>query len=613
MKNVSGPTRTQLNKLSGRAGRNVLSKHFTSPNSSVSKTGYDVAEAWEVEHPLECLCLVIPTQLACAVLNGSFHCVMIAARQMRRNSALFADWPPKSFFKTRAVTFLQPKQTTQQEMLSDLRELHADLVKWKPHIVSIPRPLDEQPLIEARLDQHMHLLHNLQVSFSGTVDPSACKAYPSIQFLESLLASWLLRTVRDMKPIARHIVTVCVPSYLQAAMHKRIEQPMSIPSKICILYGQTSLDLAFSRLCEIFSPPGGGPPPAWWLWADSSPMGGHNWQLCYMHYATCASDSDWLLLARSHHELCKRNVAGTDTWANFLDNDEGNSDFVITSDAEADDPIEPKPSEPSATLRVDDGEFDFSSSDEGGEGDAARVQPEEVSQMSTQKLTRVVCDNLSYHTPMPQALGQRAATMPHKTSCVCSSFRFATSGAKGLDNCLQAGVSGTFDLGVEYGVADVPYADFDSHFSENLQPSRIARDDGEMGADFEDNLPEERAFLFSHMLPIAALLHIIDGLEKDLHESLPGFSGMMTHLLAVMGLLCYEGPKNAFVHRVVQGGGFNRYTMHFQQTFPLFTEQRWRSFVDTIDWLLPLRPFLVETWNPHLFGQFKSKIGRSEC
>ena len=83
----------------------------------------------------------------------------------------------------------------------------------------------------------------------------------------------------------------------------------------------------------------------------------------------------------------------------------------------------------------------------------------------------------------------------------------------------------------------------------------------------------------------------------------------MTHLLAVMGLLCYEGPKNAFVHRVVQGGGFNRYTMHFQQTFPLFTEQRWRSFVDTIDWLLPLHSFLVETWNPHLFGQFKSKLG----
>ena len=158
-------------------------------------------------------------------------------------------------------------------MLSGLRELHADLVKWKPHIVSIPRPLDEQPLIEARLDQHMHLLHNLQVSFSGTVDPSACKAYTSIQFLESLLASWLLRTVRDMKPIARHIVTVCVPSYLQAAMHKRIEQPMSIPSKISFCTGARVLILHFPRLCVRFShhqgvdhhlPGGFGPIQAQW-------------------------------------------------------------------------------------------------------------------------------------------------------------------------------------------------------------------------------------------------------------------------------------------------------------------------------------------------------------
>ena len=191
---------------------------------------------------------------------------MTSARQLRRSSAFIDGGPQKSILKKRVVTILQPKHLTQPEMLSGLQELHEDLAKWKPHIVSIPRPLDEQPLIEARLDQHMHLLHNLQVSFSGTVDPSASKANPSIQFLESLLASWLLRTVRDMKPIARNIVTVCVPSYLQAAMHKRIEQPMIVPSKTTIVYGRTSLDLAFSQsMCEIFSPPGGGPPPAWWL------------------------------------------------------------------------------------------------------------------------------------------------------------------------------------------------------------------------------------------------------------------------------------------------------------------------------------------------------------
>ena len=90
------------------------------------------------------------------------------------------------------VAFLQPTHLTQPEMLSGLQELHEDLVKWKPHIVSIPRPLDEQPLIEARLDQHMHILHSLKMELSGNVDPNASQAYPSIQFLEVLLASWLL-------------------------------------------------------------------------------------------------------------------------------------------------------------------------------------------------------------------------------------------------------------------------------------------------------------------------------------------------------------------------------------------------------------------------------------
>ena len=111
------------------------------------------------------------------------------------------------------------------------------------------------------------------------------------------------------------------------------------------------------------------------------------------------------------------------------------------------------------------------------------------------------------------------------------------------------------------------------------------------------------------MLPIAVLLHILDGLEKDLHESFPGFSKCMANLVALMGLLCYEGPCLAFVHRVVRGGGFDHYSKHFECTFPLFTEHRWSSLIRTIHWLLPLRPFLIEVWNRGLFGQFKSKMG----
>ena len=83
--------------------------------------------------------------------------------------------------------------------------------------------------------------------------------------------------------------------------------------------------------------------------------------------------------------------------------------------------------------------------------------------MNVQGLTRVLCSSVAHRTPLPQALGQRAADLAHKTSCVCSSLSFETSGAGGLDNFLQAGASGTFDLGVEYGIADNPYSEFFSH------------------------------------------------------------------------------------------------------------------------------------------------------
>ena len=86
----------------------------------------------------------------------------------------------------------------------------------------------------------------------------------------------------------------------------------------------------------------------------------------------------------------------------------------------------------------------------------------------------------------------------------------------------QTGISGTLDLGTEYGTADIPMGDFDKHFSKYVRPSRLQADDGgELHADLVDDAPEERPFLFTHMLPIAALLHIIDTATKNLHESVP--------------------------------------------------------------------------------------------
>ena len=209
---------------------------------------------------------------------------MLAARQMRRQNVLLADWPPTNFLKTRAVTHLHPKPFTQQEVMSGLQELQNDLVNWRPHIVSHPSHSDAQPSAEAKLLQHMQLIHSLKVDLAGTMDLDAAHRYPSIRFLEALMGSWMLRSGHDLKNMARHIITICVPSYLQATMLKRIEQPRVIPSRSSITYGRIALDLSFSMaMREVFSPPGGASSPIWWLWADSSPMGGSREQVGQHH------------------------------------------------------------------------------------------------------------------------------------------------------------------------------------------------------------------------------------------------------------------------------------------------------------------------------------------
>ena len=85
----------------------------------------------------------------------------------------------------------------------------------------------------------------MRTELAGNVDLQAIQTYPSIQFIEALLASWLLRASAEIETIARHILSACVPSYLQAAMLKRIEQPTMFPSKTIVLRGRIALKFGF--------------------------------------------------------------------------------------------------------------------------------------------------------------------------------------------------------------------------------------------------------------------------------------------------------------------------------------------------------------------------------
>ena len=76
-----------------------------------------------------------------------------------------------------------------------------------------------------------------------------------------------------------------------------------------------------------------------------------------------------------------------------------------------------------------------------------------------------------------------------------------------------------------------------------------------MEADFQSTAGDARPFLFDKMLSVAALLHILDNASKELHNSLKDFTRCMVFINSLMDLLCYEGPRQAFVERVVKGGG----------------------------------------------------------
>jgi len=299
--------------------------------------------------------------------------------------------------------------------------------------------------------------------------------------------------------------------------------------------GRTAIDLGFELTMQTEFCPKGVPSPAWWLWSDSSPMGGNNWLVSMVHYALCKTERDWIALAESFHELCRRNQqmlthdrgddegeAGSDT---SLSEGEGFSERVVVDNR---------------SLHVDDGEVDFDDDEFGDDADMPAPKP--LSDRSLGELSRVMCGNLSYHHLLPQACGTRAASLPHKVSGIASALTYPCGDAMGLDGFLKTGVSGTFDLGTEYGVPDIPHAKFWTHFADHTQPSHMHADDSEQHADFAADEPEVRPYLFERMLSIAGILHIIDTVTKQLHTGIKDWDTFTAHLLSIVALLCYEGP-----------------------------------------------------------------------
>ena len=282
----------------------------------------------------------------------------------------------------------------------------------------------------------------MQVQQAGLLD---FKTYPVAALIECCRAAWLLRSSNDLKAVFRQLVPGTCPDDIRGVLLQRIDETGGIPSKDTTLCARTSLDLSFEISARKVFSPTVGQAPCWWLWADSSPMAGDNWLWAFLHYSKCKTDDDWKWFAVYFHELCRPNAdAAMNPVGDETDGSE--SDDTTPSTNDRDSVAQPKASK---HIMADDGEVELEDSD----SDVEEAKP--VSERTVSDLTGVLCRSLGHHTLLPQALGTRAANLPHKVSSICQSLSFATSGAKGVYNMFQTGISGTFDLGTEYGTADI--------------------------------------------------------------------------------------------------------------------------------------------------------------
>ena len=161
----------------------------------------------------------------------------------------------------------------------------------------------------------------------------------------------------------------------------------------------------------------------------------------------------------AYHELCRRNEHAPEH--DLDDIDEGAQGDTASSEDGGD--LKPSILE-KHTVRMDDGNVDDWDSVFGDSAaDALPTKP--FAERTVADLSRVLCRSLSYHTPIPQALGTRAASLPHKTSCLTSTMSYLAPVAQHLHNLFKSGVSGTMDLGTEYGIPDVAQAGWWTHFS----------------------------------------------------------------------------------------------------------------------------------------------------
>ena len=122
--------------------------------------------------------------------------------------------------------------------------------------------------------------------------------YPIAKLIQAIRSAWLLRSSGNLKEAIRLMVPTACPPLLAPLLLKYMDEPLAIPSKRTIARGRINLDLSFELSMRLTFCPRGLPCPKYWVWDDSSPMGGNNWLLVHLHCSQCTSESNWRELIR---------------------------------------------------------------------------------------------------------------------------------------------------------------------------------------------------------------------------------------------------------------------------------------------------------------------------
>ena len=386
--------------------------------------------------------MVLPRLIVSSLVLGTFRHVMFTRRQFHRHDSsfqLFESWPPPVARGTRRKLVLFTPEPIDNPM-HGLEALRSDLVEWESLLLSNVGDSDARATLEGKVTQHLRFLHNFKAALSSDAQTSLSR-YPTFQLIEGLRACWLLRSSDKLKLISHRLVNLYCPPVLQSHVHEMIDRVGTVPHRSTISRARVALDLGYAYCMRDVFCPEKGPSPTWWLWADSSPMGGTDWLITYLHYCRCVTDAEWLELVMVFHELCMRKANGTTVDRDPMNGEIGESEVEGSDVDEAPDKTVVPKQLTTSTLKLDDGDFDFD------EDVHTTIAPALPSKMSVRDLTKVVCRSMAAHTLIPQGLGTRAASLPHKASCVAGSLRYECTKADNLEQFMKAGVSGTFDLG----------------------------------------------------------------------------------------------------------------------------------------------------------------------